>query len=287
MGFPVAAKKSSTSFARARARSTKISVKQFVCGSISRTPVSVGRAIKTRGKGEDQLVRDDGALVESGGDLDGGPYTGAEVEEEDVDVERICYLELARGEEAAGTGHVADIALFVVWELDEPVLRDGRDLRTFAGLAAVLPGLRLGGHGGQRQVVCALWADWGDLMSPWGGDIWHKVGEGRTISRFGEKQTRANDLMCAFLLILKQSALGCRRRRRPHRREVTTMGLVATLQAQGGGRAVRMAREREDGHMAWGTIVRWRRRAGNTLESSSEHVVAETRGNQRQEGRLA
>ena len=124
MGFPVAARKSSTSFARARARSTKISVKQFVCGSISRKPVSVGGAIKTQGRDEDQLVRDDGALVEGGGDLDGGPYAGAEVEEEDVNVERVCYLKLARGEEAAGTGYVSDIALVVGRKLDEPVLGD-------------------------------------------------------------------------------------------------------------------------------------------------------------------
>lgn len=141
MGFPFAARKSSTCFARARARSTKISVKQFVCGSISRVPVSVGRCIKTRGRGEDQLVRDDGALVEGGGDLDGGPHTGAEVEEEEVDVDGVCYFELARSEEAAGARDVADIALVVDWEFDEPVLRDGRDLSAFAGLAAILPGL--------------------------------------------------------------------------------------------------------------------------------------------------
>ena len=58
----------------------------------------------------------------------------------------------------------------------------------------------------------------------------------------------------------------------------------------GGGRAVRMDRGREEGHMAWGTRVRWRRGANDTLESSSEHVVAETRGkstNKMQEGRLA
>ena len=111
-----------------------------------------------RGRDEDQLVRDDGTLVEGGGDLDGGPHGGAEVEEEDVDVERIGYLQLAGGKEAAGAGHVANIALVVGRELDKPVLGDGRDLRAFPGLAAVLPGLGRGGHGGQQQVVCAWWA---------------------------------------------------------------------------------------------------------------------------------
>lgn len=95
-------------------------------------------------------MRDDGALVECGGDLDGGPHTGAEVEEEDVDVEGVCDLQLAWGEEAGGARDVADIALVVDWDFDDPVLRDERDLHAFAVLAKILQELlRLGGHGDQ------------------------------------------------------------------------------------------------------------------------------------------
>lgn len=97
-----------------------------------------------------ELMGDDGAFVKGGGDVDGGPLCGAEVEQEDVDVGGVGDFEFARGEETAGAGDVEDVAAVdgERGEGDAPACGNGVELGLLAGVAAGLPvgGGGVGGH---------------------------------------------------------------------------------------------------------------------------------------------
>ena len=71
---------------------------------------------------------DEGTLVKRGGDLDGGPLGGAQLCEEDVDIDGLGDQCFAGGEKAAREGHVQHVAMGIRRRVDPPLFWDGVEL---------------------------------------------------------------------------------------------------------------------------------------------------------------